>query len=101
MLVSLFNQSYWILGSLIGAAVGTVVKFNSEGIDFALTAVFLTVFLEQWMTAKDHVPALIGVFVSIICLILFGSENFLIPTMVVIAVLPCLYKPVNKKGQKP
>lgn len=90
--VSLFNQLYWISGSLLGAAVGSLIKFNSEGIDFALTALFLTVFLEQWLSTKKHVPAIIGVAVSVICLIIFGSENFLIPAMLVIALLLCLIK---------
>lgn len=94
-LVSLFNQIYWISGSLLGAAVGSIVKFNSEGIDFALTALFVTVFLEQWLTTKKHVPALIGVAVSAVCLFIFGSENFLIPAMLVIALLLCVYKEEN------
>lgn len=96
LLVSLFDQIYWILGSILGAAVGSMVNFNSEGIDFALTALFLTVFIEQWLSTKKHAPALIGVSVSILCLIIFGSENFLIPTMLVIALLLCLYKEDNK-----
>lgn len=90
LLVSLFDQMYWILGSLLGAAVGSIVKFNSKGVDFALTALFLTVFIEQWMTTKKHTPAIIGVVISVICLLIFGSENFLIPTMLVIALLLCL-----------
>ena len=92
LLVSMFNQIYWILGSVLGALVGTVVKFNSEGIDFALTALFLTVFIEQWMAVKNHTPALIGVGVSVICLVLFGGDKFLIPTMLVIFVLLCVQK---------
>lgn len=92
--VSLFNQIYWVAGSLLGAVAGTVLTFNSEGIDFALTALFLTVFLEQWMTAKDHVPALIGVFSSIICLLIFGGDNFLIPAMLLITILLGLYREV-------
>lgn len=92
LLVSLFNQIYWIVGSVLGAAIGSVVKFNSEGIDFALTALFLTVFLDQWLNTKKHTPAIIGVVVSVLCLIVFGSENFLIPTMLIIALLLCLYK---------
>lgn len=92
LLVSLFNQIYWIVGSVLGAAIGSVVKFNSEGIDFALTALFLTVFLDQWLNTKKHTPAIIGVAVSVLCLIVFGSENFLIPTMLIIALLLCLYK---------
>lgn len=92
LFVSLFNQVYWIIGSVIGAVVGTLVTFNSEGIDFALTALFLTVFLEQWLTTKKHMSAIIGVVVSVVCLIIFGSDNFLIPTMLIIALLLCLSK---------
>lgn len=93
--VSLFNHIYWIVGSVAGAIVGTIIKFNSEGIDFALTALFLTVFLEQWLTTKNHKPAITGVLVSVVCLIIFGSEKFLIPTMLIIALLLCLYKEDN------
>lgn len=92
LFVSLFDQIYWIVGSILGAAVGSVVKFNSEGIDFALTALFVTVFIEQWLSTKKHAPAIIGVVASVICLIIFGSESFLIPTMLVITVLLCLHK---------
>ena len=94
--VSLLNHGYWILGSVAGAVVGTVLSFNSEGIDFALTALFLTVFLEQWLTNKKHTPAMIGVGVSVICLLIFGSDKFLIPTMLVIALLLCVYKEERK-----
>lgn len=96
LFVTLFDHIYWVTGSLLGVAVGSMFQFNSEGIDFALTALFLTVFLEQWLNTKNHTPALIGVSVSVVCLIFFGSENFLIPTMLVIALLLCLYKEDNK-----
>ena len=90
--VSLFNHIYWIVGSVLGAVIGSVVKFNSEGIDFALTALFLTVFIEQWRTAEKHAPAIIGVGASVLSLIIFGSENFLIPAMLVITLVLCVYK---------
>ncbi len=90
--VSLLNHAYWVAGTFLGALVGTLVKFNTEGIDFALTALFVTVFLEQWLSAKKYIPALVGVFVSVICLIIFGSERFLIPAMLIIALILCLYK---------
>lgn len=92
--VSLMNQIYWVAGSVLGAVAGTVLTFNSEGIDFALTALFLTVFLEQWLTAKDHVPARIGVLASVVCLLIFGSDSFLIPAMVVITLLLGFYREV-------
>ncbi len=90
--VSLFNQIYWVSSSLLGAVVGTLVKFNSEGIDFALTALFVTVFVEQWISTRKHSSAIIGVMASVVCLAIFGNENFLIPTMLVIAILLCLHK---------
>ena len=90
--VSLLNHSYWVIGSVFGAATGTLLDFNSEGIDFVLTALFVTIFLEQWHSTKKHTPAILGVLASVICLLIFGSENFLIPTMAVIAVSLCIYK---------
>jgi len=92
LFVSLFNQIYWVAGSVLGAAAGSLISFNSEGIDFALTALFVTVFLEQWLSTKKHTPALIGVGVSVICLVIFGSEQFLIPAMLGIFVLLCFHK---------
>jgi 4-azaleucine resistance transporter AzlC len=83
---------YWVTGSVLGAFMGSVVKFNSEGIDFALTALFLTVFIEQWLSTKKHAPAIIGIVVSVICLVLFGKDNFLIPAMMGISIMLCLDK---------
>lgn len=86
-LVSLLDQLWWLLGSVLGAVLGTLLHFNTEGIDFALTALFVTVFVEQWRSMKDHVPALVGVGASLAALLLFGSEDFLIPAMAAITVL--------------
>ena len=91
-LVSLLDHIYWVSGTALGIAIGKLVSFNTEGIDFALTALFVTVFVEQWLSTKKHSPALIGLGVSVLCLIIFGSESFLIPTMLGIALLLCLYK---------
>lgn len=91
-LVSLFNQSYWVIGSIVGSLLGNVIPFNVEGIDFALTALFVTIFVEQWLTTKNHIPALIGVASSIVCLVIFGADSFLIPTMIVIVALLILQK---------
>jgi 4-azaleucine resistance transporter AzlC len=94
--VSLLNHVYWISGSVLGAIVGTLVKFNTEGIDFVLTALFVTVFLDQWMSTKRHLPAVIGVASSVFCLVIFGSESFLIPSMLIIALLLCVCKEEGK-----
>lgn len=86
-LVSIFNQSYWVAGSVIGSLLGNIIPFNVEGIDFALTALFVTIFVEQWLTTKEHRPALVGIVSSVACLILFGADKFLIPTMIIIVAL--------------
>lgn len=92
LFVSLFNHVYWITGSVLGAVFGSLVKFNSQGIDFVLTALFITIFLNQWLNTKKHTPAVIGVAVSALCLVLFGSESFLIPSMLIILLTLCLFK---------
>lgn len=88
--VSIFNHFYWVAGSVLGAVFGSVLKFNTKGIDFALTALFLTVFIDQWLNSKNHFPAILGVLASVACLLIFGSENFLIPAMMIITLGLCL-----------
>lgn len=83
-LVSVFNHIYWVTGSTIGAAVGSAFNFAPRGIDFALTALFVTVFVEQWLGSKDHIAAITGVIASVFCLVIFGADSFLIPAMLVI-----------------
>ena len=92
LLVSVLDHCYWMIGSALGALAGSIVRFNSAGIDFALTALFVTVFVEQWLTAKKHIPALIGVAASVGCLLIFGADKFLIPAMLVIGLILCLLK---------
>ncbi len=82
--VTLFDHFYWITGCVLGAVIGTVVPFEFKGVEFVLTALFVAIFTEQWLASKDHVPAIIGVCSTALCLIIFGSENFLIPAMLVI-----------------
>ena len=96
--VSLFNQSYWILGCVLGSLLGTVVTFDTAGIEFSMTALFVTVFVEQWLTTKQHLPAIIGLFCSIICLIMFGASNFLIPAMISITIVLLGVKNSTKEG---
>ena len=91
-LVSLFNQCYWVTGSMLGVLVGSILPVSTEGIDFALTALFVTVFVEQWKSTGDHIPAMIGVLASVLCLLLFGAGNFLIPAMVLITIALTLYR---------
>lgn len=101
LLVSLFNQSYWILGSVLGSLLGTIITFDTAGIDFSMTALFVTVFVEQWLTTKNHLPALIGLFCSVACLVIFGVDNFLIPTMIAITFVLLLFgKKLDMGGAK-
>lgn len=91
-LVSLFDQLYWIAGSVAGALVGAVLPFDSTGIDFSMTALFLVVMTEQWRTTQDHRPALAGLGVSLVCLLVFGAEDFLIPAMIGITLVLTLLR---------
>lgn len=84
--VTLFDQSYWILGSFIGGLIGNTISFNSAGIDFSMTALFVIIFVEQWEKAKNHIPAITGLVISVACLLIFGTEQFLIPSMIGIVV---------------
>ena len=86
-LVSAFNHTYWVVGCVLGSLAGAHIPISFEGVEFVLTALFVTMFVEQWLTHKNHVPALIGVAATAVCLAIFGSEIFLIPSMVLIAVL--------------
>ena len=98
--VSLFNHLYWIVGTLIGGLAGEVLHFNTAGMDFALTALFITIFVDQWMKNKDHIPAIIGVVVTLICLLVFGSSNFLIPSMIIILGLIFIKMKKEESGPK-
>lgn len=84
LLVSLFNYFYWVLGSFLGGLLGQIIPFDTTGIDFSMTALFVTVFVEQWTSTREHRPALLGVGATLICLVLFGQEIFLIPSMLLI-----------------
>ena len=84
-LVTLFDHSYWITGCVLGAFIGSILPFDTEGIDFVLTALFITIVTDQWLKTKNHIPCIIGAVASVLALVIFGSENFLIPAMILIA----------------
>lgn len=85
--VTLFNHFYWVLGATLGALFGSLVHFNTEGLDFVMTALFVVIFLEQWLKEKNHVSSLLGLGLSFLCLVLF-RDSFMIPAM--LAILGCL-----------
>ena len=97
-LVSLFNQLYWITGCLLGSLLGAVLPFSSAGIEFSMTALFIASFTEQWLRTRDHIPALTGLLATLLCLVVFGPENFLIPAMLLITLILTLLR--GRLGRK-
>ena len=83
--VTLLDHCYWITGCTLGAILGATLPISFEGVDFVLTALFMTMFVEQWLSSKNHLPALVGLGSTALCLLIFGSEYFLIPSMILIA----------------
>lgn len=84
--VTLLNQCYWVLGATLGGLAGNFIHFNTEGLDFVMIALFVVIFMEQWEKEKNHISGIIGLAASLLCLILFGSEHFIIPAMIAILV---------------
>ncbi len=93
--VTILNHSYWIIGGLIGNLIGTLIPFNSAGIEFSMTALFVAIVVEQWLTTKDHLPAIIGAVCAVICLAVLGPEHFLIPSMLAIVLILIV---IRKRG---
>lgn len=97
--LSLLDQSYWVAGSVLGGVFGSFLPFDTAGIEFVMTAMFVVIFLENWIKEKSHISSLVGIFVSLACLILSGSESFIIPSLSVILVfLLLLRKNIEKAG---
>ena len=82
-LIALFDQLYWVAGSVLGAALGQVLPFDMTGIDFAMTALFVTIFVDQWREAKSHLPAIVGLCSAAVCLLIFGGSNFILPSLII------------------
>ncbi|MFI3213771.1 MAG: AzlC family ABC transporter permease [Eubacteriales bacterium] len=82
--VTLLNQIYWVVGATLGGILGYFIQFDTKGIEFVMTALFTVMFIEQWEEATNHIPALVGIVCPLICLLFLGSQNFMIPAMVII-----------------
>ena len=97
-IIALFNHLYWIIGSAIGGIIGSVFTFNTNGIDFVMTALFVVIFVNQWKANRNHIPALIGICGSLVCLIIFGAANFIMPSMIVILIAFMAFKkPIERR----
>ena len=97
--VTLLNHMYWFTGATVGGVVGSLLQFNTEGLDFVMTAMFVVIFMEQWMKERKHYTALIGMSSALACRLLFGADSFMIPTMgCILALLALLRGPIERTG---
>ena len=85
--IAVLDQSYWIIGSGIGALLGNVLPFSAEGIDFAMTALFVVIMVEQWMEKQNRPSVVIGLVCGLVCRLVFGADNFILPTMICVMVI--------------
>ncbi len=90
--ISILDHVYWIIGCVLGALVGQIISFDTTGIDFAMTALFVVILVEQWKESKQHLPAIIGGGCAIISLLVFGSDNFLPPALLVTVLMLLFYR---------
>ncbi len=97
--VTVLNQFYWVSSATIGGLVGSLLSFDTTGLEFVMTAMFVVIFLEQWLKEKKHYTALIGLVGALLCRLGFGADNFMIPTMIcMVAGLTLFQKPIEKAG---
>ena len=95
--VTLLNHSYWFAGATLGGIFGSLIRFSTEGLEFVMTAMFVVIFLEQWLKEKNHTSSLLGIAISLICLIAFGADDFILPAMAaMLGVLTLLRRPAEK-----
>ena len=98
--VTLLNHLYWFCGATLGGVFGSLIHFNTEGLDFVMVAMFVVIFLEQWLKEKNHTSSLLGIVLSLICLAAFGADDFIIPAMLaMLGVLTLLRRPLEKGGE--
>jgi 4-azaleucine resistance transporter AzlC len=99
--VTLLNHIYWFSGATIGGIFGSLIHFNTEGLEFVMTAMFVVIFMEQWLKEKRHTSAIIGIGISILFMIIFGASNFIIPSMLgILGFLTLFRKSIEKVGEE-
>lgn len=98
--VNLLNHCYWVFGATLGGIFGSLLTFDTKGLDFVMTAMFVVIFLEQWLKEKSHTSSCLGLGLSLLCLIAFGSDRFIIPSMLaILGTLTLLRHPIEKGGE--
>lgn len=99
--VSFLDHIYWISGSVLGTIIGSLITFDTKGIDFVLTALFVVILINQWQSAKNHLPALIGIISAILCRVIFGASDFILPAMGMILLSVTILKaPMERRNVK-
>ena len=89
--LAIMCQCYWCTGSVLGGVAGSLMHFSAEGIDYCMTALFVTIVVGQWEKAKNHFPALCGAVVSLACLMIFGTDRFMLPSMIIVSAILLIY----------
>lgn len=98
--VTMLNHCYWVAGATLGGLFGSLLDFNMEGLEFVMTALLVVIFLENWMKEENHISSLLGLALSLVCLIIFGSSNFIIPSMLcILGALTLLRSTLTKKEE--
>lgn len=90
--VTLLNHFYWFSGATLGGIFGSLIRFDTEGLEFVMTAMFVVIFLEQWLKENDHTSSVLGLILSLLCLAAFGADRFILPAMLVILVVLTLMR---------
>lgn len=96
--VTLLNHIYWFTGSTLGGILGSLVHFNTKGLDFVMTAMFTVIFTQQWLSEKNHFSSVLGVLVSLLCLVIFGRDNFIVFSMIIILLALSFAKNLQRKN---
>ncbi len=90
--IAVLSHAYWYLGSVLGGVVGQLIPFEMKGIDFCMTALFIIIFIDQWEKSKIHFPALTGIIVGLICLLIFGAQTFMLPSLIIASAVLIIYQ---------
>lgn len=90
--IALLNHLYWIFGSVVGNIAGNIIPFSTEGVEFSMTALFVVILVEQLLAKPNILPVIFGFASSILCLLLFGANHFIVPAMLLVIVLLFAFK---------